>query len=70
MTFNKFMTDKTIQIIMNSNIQVDIDAGDWFDTYIQERTGEVFVPRINLDNVPVFETIDVAAAWWNQHTSK
>ena len=70
MTFNKFMTDKTIQIIMAANIKVDINSGDWFDTYMQERTGEVFVPRITLDNIPEFKTILVASSWWNQQTTK
>lgn len=70
MTFNKFMTDKTIGIITTLDIQIEEHQGSWFDAYIQERTGEIIVPRINQDNVPKFDTIVAAASWWNQQSNK
>ncbi len=70
MTFKKFMTERTIEILKSADIQVEEYKEDWFNEYLQKRTGEVFVPRIDLDSVPTFKTIVAASSWWNQRTNK
>jgi hypothetical protein len=71
MTFKKFMTVKTINLLKSLDITVEprIESS-WLDDHMLSEYGLVSVPMINLDEVPVFESTDTAAAWWNQHTTK
>ena len=65
MTFKKFMTDKTLDIIMNSGLQEDAPMGGWFQEYMDEQNGTISVPFIELESVPQFVSINDVTLWWS-----
>lgn len=64
MTFSKFMTKKTLDLIDSSNIVEDISGPSWLADYELEHFGVVSVPRIGWEDIPTFNTITEASTWW------
>lgn len=64
MTFSKFMTKKTIDIILASNLTEDIQS-DWFADAWADRQGHDIIPRIDVESIPQFDTKVDAIKWWN-----
>ena len=70
MTFKKFMTDKTMEIISDSGVQEDIPADDWFQDYMDEQNGTISVKAMKHEDTPEFTSYTDAASWWNQQVTK
>ncbi len=66
MTFNNFMTKKTIDLIDGSNIIEDVQASSWFSEYMEEHLGVISVPYIDCKEVPTFNNITEASTWWKE----
>jgi len=64
MTLSKFMTKKTIDIIESSHILEDFES-DWLADYIAEQQGIEIIDRVDLENIPTFNSIPEAINWWN-----
>lgn len=66
MTFSKFMTKKTLDLIDSSNIVEDISGPSWLAEYELEHFGVVSVPLIAWEDIPTFNTITEASTWWKE----
>lgn len=66
MTFNKFITEKTLDIILTSNVKKDVES-DWLDDYIAKLDDTSIIAHTPLENIPQFDFKDDAINWWNSN---
>lgn len=68
MTLGKFMTKKTLDIILTSKIKEDIES-EWFDDYLADMDHKEIISSIELNSIPHFTTSEDAITWWNNKLS-
>ena len=65
MTLNKFMTKKTIDIILASSIKEDIES-DWLIDYEAKLHDLEIIPHLDLESIPDFTSSEDAIKWLNK----
>lgn len=69
MTFKRFMTNKTMEIFETNNITKDIDCPWLIDEFVND-TGLVVHDRIEITDIPTFNTTRDVITWWNNTVTK
>lgn len=64
MTLNKFMTKKTIDIILTSNVKEDIQS-DWLTDYEAKLHERSILAHMDVETLPDFTSSDDAIKWFN-----
>jgi hypothetical protein len=69
MNINKFLWDKTLELILGANIVEDIDPEWLIETWATNRN-QAIIDRIDVESIPQLTTTEKAIEWWNtNHTS-